>query len=89
MTMPFFPVTAEDDLDKAANLVAFNGASILFGLLRGQVGQVTAFARRSQEAGGTETVKEARGLIPRASGGRDGRRYHRDHAQQVRGDGRL
>jgi preprotein translocase subunit SecB len=34
-------------LDKAANLVAFNGASILFGLLRGQLAQVTAFARWS------------------------------------------
>ena len=43
----FFRVTDEDDLDKAANLVAFNGASILFGLLRGQVAQVTAFARWS------------------------------------------
>ena len=100
----FFRVTDEDDLDKAANLVAFNGASILFGLLRGQVAQVTAFARWStflmppvnlveafakaferedepaereaarearcsQEAGGTEEDEEARGLIPRASGG--------------------
>ena len=43
----FFRVTDEDDLDKAASLVAFNGASILFGLLRGQVAQVTAFARWS------------------------------------------
>jgi preprotein translocase subunit SecB len=43
----FFRVTDEEDLDKAANLVAFNGASILFGLLRGQVAQVTAFARWS------------------------------------------
>ena len=43
----FFRVTDEDDLDRAASLVAFNGASILFGLLRGQVAQVTAFARWS------------------------------------------
>jgi preprotein translocase subunit SecB len=43
----FFHVTDEDDLERAANLVAFNGASILFGLLRGQLAQVTAFARWS------------------------------------------
>ena len=42
----FFRVCDEEP-DKASSLVRFNGSSILFGLLRGQVAQLTAFARWS------------------------------------------
>lgn len=42
----FFHVCDEEQ-DSADSLVRFNGSSILFGLLRGQVAQVTAFARWS------------------------------------------
>lgn len=43
----FFHVSGEEDQESAASLVRFNGSSILFGLLRSQVAQVTALARWS------------------------------------------
>ncbi len=41
----FFRVSEELDSDQVAKYVLVNGAAILFGLLRGQVSQITAMSR--------------------------------------------